>query len=543
VLTQAGVDVAALEAGPRLTREDFTADEVRTEVKAWLTQPKALHEVPTWRHEPAATAGPSPWPMLMVNAVGGTSVHYDALSIRFHPWNFESRTHTLGTYGAAAIPEGSTLVDWPFTYDDLESYYDLVEHAVGVSGAAGNVAGAGADPAGNRFEGIRSGPFPMPPLRASGWGQLMAGAAQELGWHPFPAPAAVNTRPYDDRPQCTYCGFCQGNGCYCDAKGAADVSVIRKAERTGRLRIETWASVSRIDVDENGRATGVTFRRGEREIFQPARVVLLGTFTYENTRLLLLSRSTPYPDGLSNNHRQVGRHYIAHFTPFVFGYFPGRRLNLFTGLGSQVVCVDDWNADNFDHRGVDFVGGGMITAQQELAPIGFAKTVRPPHVPRWGPAWKAWIGASAQAIGSTYAQFDALPYESNYLDLDPHVTDPYGVPVVRVTHLVHANEEHGFAFLRSQLHTWLQRAGAVETWTSGITSLDPRHCYGGTRMGDDPETSVVDGFGMSHEVPNLGVLGASTFPSAGGANPTLTVQATAWRTAQRVLDRWRAVAE
>jgi gluconate 2-dehydrogenase alpha chain len=153
------------------------------------------------------------------------------------------------------------------------------------------------------------------------------------------------------------------------------------------------------------------------------------------------------------------------------------------------------------------------------------------------------MGGSAQAIGPAYAQFDALPYESNILDLDPRVSDPHGVPVIRITHRVHENEHLGYTFLQEKLRAWLQEAGAVETWTSPLTSVEPRHCYGGTRMGADPETSVVDGFGISHEVPNLGVLGASTFPTAGGANPTLTVQATAWRTAQCIVDRWRGLAE
>ena len=544
VLTQAGAEVAALEAGPRVGREDYTHDEIRTDVHAWLAQPKALHEVPTWRADPSEPGGPSPYPLLMVNAVGGTSVHYDALSIRFAPWNFNGRTRTIDTYGASAIPENSTFADWPVTYDDLEAYYSrLVERAIGVSGAAGKLVNGAPHPAGNHFEGIRSSQYPMPPLRPTGWSALMSDAARELGWHPFQAPAAVNTQPYDNRPACTYCGFCQANGCYCDAKGATDVNVIRAAERTGKLRIETWARVKRIEVDASSRATGVTFERDGREIFQPARVVLLGTFVYENTRLLLVSKSCAYPRGLSNNNGQVGRHYMAHVSPFVFGRFPGRRLNLFTGLGSQVVCADDWNGDNFDHSEVGFISGGMITAQQELAPIGFAKNVRPPHVPKWGAAWKAWIGSNAQAVGPTYAQLDALAYESNYLDLDPRVTDPSGVPVVRITHRIHHNEERAYAFLQDKLRSWLLRAGASETWTSSTPWVEPRHCYGGTRMGDDPRTSVVDGFGMSHEVPNVGLLGASTFPTAGGGNPTLTVQATAWRTAQRVLDRWRSVAE
>jgi gluconate 2-dehydrogenase alpha chain len=522
VLTEAGLDVAALEAGPRVSPRDFAQDEVANRVR--LSRPKALYEVPTWRTDGGETATPSRWPMLMVNAVGGTSVHYEGLSIRFCPWNFESRTRTIERYGAGAIPAGSTLADWPFSYDELEPYYGLAERAVGVSGAEGNP-----------FEGPRSAAFPMPALRQTGWNELLADAARRLGWHPFAAPAAINSVAYDGRPACTYCGFCMLNVCHCEAKGATDVNVIRHAEATGRLRVETWSRVTRIETGPDGLATGATFVRDGRECFQPARLVLIGTFTYENVRLLLLSTSKAHPNGLGNDHGQVGRDYMAHVTPFVFGRFPGRRLNLMTGVGSQATCVEDHNADNFDHAEARFIGGGMLSALQELTPLGFARAPLPPSVPGWGSGWKAWVKANAQSVGSINGQVDALPYEDTYLDLDPAQTDPHGVPVVRVTHQVHDNERAAATYLEGVMRDWLLEAGAAETWAFPGRFVEARHCYGGTRMGHDRETSVVDGHGLLHDAPNVGVVGASTFPTAGGVNPTLTVQATAWRTAEHVV--------
>jgi gluconate 2-dehydrogenase alpha chain len=541
VLTAAGLEVVAIEAGPRLSPADYTQDEIRNEVQAWMAQPKAAHEVPTWRSDPAREAGPSPWPMLMVNAVGGTSVHYEGISMRFLPWNFESRSATMARYGEGAIPAGSTLADWPLDYAELEPYYEEVERAIGISGAAARVRGPPLDRAGNHFEAERRSPYPMPPLRHTGWERLMGEAAGSLGWHPFPAPAAVNSEPFDGRPACTYCGFCQYNGCHCDAKGATSLNVIPRAEATGNLRIETDARVLRIESGDAGQATGVTFAAG-REAFQPARVVLVGTFTYENSRLLLLSRSKAFPRGLSNNAGQVGKHYIAHVTPVSYGLFPGRRLNLMNGIGAQAACVDDWNADNFDHSDLGFIGGGMLTAMHEVMPIAAARRPLPPGVPRWGSAWKRWLGRNAQSVGSAVAQFDALPYESNYLDLDPVVTDRLGLPVIRVNHRVEANEERGHDFLQARLREWLRAAGATETWDHPVRFVEARHCYGGTRMGEDPESSVVDGHGFSHEVPNLGILGASTFPSAAGHNPTLTVQAQAWRSARHLVDSWGSIA-
>jgi len=531
VLTAAGAEVLGLEAGPRLDASATRFDEIANVAHARLSEPKSKHEVPTWRAHEGEEAGPSPHPMMMVNAVGGTSIHYEGLSIRLAPHAFRSRSATIERYGAGAIPPDSTLADWPLSYDDLEPDYAAVEAAIGVAGEAGA----------NAFEGPRSTPFPMPALRPTGWSQLTADAARRLGWHPFPAPASLNSEPYDGRPACTFCGFCMHNVCHNDAKGATHLNVIPRAEATGRLRIETGARALEILVDGDGRTTGVRYLDADgTERIAHARAVLLAAYTFENVRLLLLSRSAAFPDGLANDRGQVGAHFMAHVCPFVYGLFPGRRLNVFTGVGSQVTCLDDFNGDNFDHAGLGFLSGGMMTAFAESTPIAFAKNVCPPGLPRWGAEWKAWMARNAQSVGAVYAQFDALPYEHNRLDLDPRVTDPLGVPVVRVTHRLRENEERGLAFFRARLHEWLRAAGATETWDAPV-HIEGRHAFGGTRMGTDPATSVVDAFGFAHASPNLGVLGASVFPSMGGHNPTLTLQALARRTARHLAAQWSTV--
>jgi gluconate 2-dehydrogenase alpha chain len=528
VLTEAGLDVTALEAGPPRAPAAMTLDELRNDVHEWLAEPKAHGERPTWRGSDAEDAGASPWPMLMVNAVGGSTVHYPGLSARLSPWDFRARSAVLERYGAEAIPQDATLVDWPLRYEDLEADYDWVERAIGVSGRAGA----------NPFGGPRSRGYPMPELRRSGWNRLTADAAESLGWHPFPAPAAINSVPYNGNPACTYCGFCTCNGCHVGAKGSTDATVIRHALASGRLHVHIGARVVRIEVDGGGLARGVTYVHGDRKGFLPARVVLLATFTYENVRLLLLSSSSAHPRGLGNATGQVGRHYMAHVTPFVHGSFGALRLNLWNGLWAQATCVEDWSADNFDHAGLGFIGGGLCSAAQEVKPIALAATPPPPGVPRWGGAWKRWLARSAPSIGTLNAQFATLPYEANRLDLDPVRRDPYGAPVVRVTFAPGENERRGSAFLVQRLHEWLRAAGAAQTWAPPGLVIEPRHAYGGTRMGDDPATSVVDRFGFCHDAPNVGVLGASTFPAAGGVNPTLTVQALARRTARHLLEHW-----
>ena len=180
-----------------------------------------------------------------------------------------------------------------------------------MSGQAGNVRGR-IDRRGNIFEGPRSREYPMPPLRGTGFTDMMATAAAGLGWHPFPGPAAINSRTYQGRSACMYHGFCNKGGCHVDAKNSPAVTTIPKAQKTGRLQVVTRAHVTTIEVDREGRVTGVNYVTDGVEYFQPAKVVLLASYTYENTRTLLLSKSAAYPNGLSNNHGQVGRHYFSH---------------------------------------------------------------------------------------------------------------------------------------------------------------------------------------------------------------------------------------
>jgi len=454
------------------------------------------------------------------NQAGGGTVHYGAVSWRMHEGDFRVHSQTVERYGAAAIPASSTVADWPLSYEELEPAYAAVERSIGVAG--GDVS---------PFAGPRSAPYPMPPLRRSGWTRLTDGAARALGWHPFPAPAAINSQPYNGNPQCTYCGYCSGNVCHRDAKGSTDVTSVRRALATGRLRVVTGARVTRIDVDGEGLASGATFVADGREQQARARCVMLAAFVYENVRLLLLSRSSAHPAGLANGSGRVGRDYMAHVTPHVFGLFPGRRLQMHTGLWAQATCVEDWNADNFDHGGLGFIGGGLLAAPHELRPIALASAPLPDGVPSWGAGWAAWLGEHARSIGYLTAQMECLAYEDHALDLDPLARDPYGVPRIRVTMRVRGNERAGARFLAERMTEWLREAGAQRTWQAREPAVEARHCYGGTRMGHDPASSVLDAHGFAHEVPNLAVLGASAFPTTGGHNPTLTVQALAWRAA------------
>ena len=385
----------------------------------------------------------------------------------------------------------------------------------------------------------------MPPLRGTEFTERMAAAARRLGWHPFPGPAAINSETYDERSGCQYHGFCNRGGCHVSAKNSTAVSTIPKAMATKRLQVVPQAIAIGVTFDErNGRVSGVIYVKGGREYFQRADVVLLASYTYENVRLLLLSKSTAFPNGLSNNGGQVGRHYFSHFQQApVSALFPF-ALNNWYGLPAQGVAVDNWADDNFDHSGLDFIGGGNLWVYSDRRPIAAASMSTYGKAPSWGSRWKSFIKENADRFNVAYLQKTTLPYDSNYLDLDPVVKDPMGFPVIRITAEYKDNESKMGAFIQDKMAQWFMEAGAiaVEKGPTG-TMLPSTHAYGGTRMGDNRETNVVDRWGFSHEVPNLGILGASVMGTSGAHNPTLTAQALAWRTAEHLAANWSTIGQ
>ena len=542
-LVQAGLEVVGLEAGSWLTHKDFAPDELRNNYRGWpQAVQKANHEIPTSRATASSPMLPRGAVHPMQNGVGGTTLHYWAQSWRLNPWDFKVVTETRRRYGVSRIPKGSTVEDWPFGYDELEPYYDKVEYEIGVSGQAGNLDGK-VDPRGNIFEAPRKRPYPMPPLRWTDYIDKMAASATSLGWHPFAGPAAINSRPYQNRSGCMYHGFCNRGGCHVDAKNSTMVTTIPRAQATGRFKVVTRAHVTRIEVDANGYASGVTYQTDGAEYFQPARVVLLASYTYENVRLLLLSKSKAYPNGLSNRRGQVGRHYFSHHQGApVTALFPF-DLHSWYGLPAQGVAVDDWADDNFDHSALDFIGGGNLWLYSDRRPIAAAGMSTFGLAPNWGSAWKAFIRTNADRTNTAYIQKTTLPYEDNYLDLDPVVKDPLGDPVVRITAEYKENERRIAAFTQDKMEQWYREAGAVAVQRGPLGGAMgvATHAYGGTRMGDNPETSVVDRWSISHDVPNLGILGASTMGTSGAHNPTLTVQALAWRAADHLARNWKKV--
>jgi gluconate 2-dehydrogenase alpha chain len=533
---QAGLQVVILEAGPARTGRERSMDELlATAFRNDGGTAKFNDEVPTWRTGPNEQAKRAVMSQGLETALGGNSVAWGAVAMRFYEDDFRIRSVTVAKYGEDRIPAGSTLADWPLSYAELEPFYEEAEDLLGVSGHAGNQQHPERS-RGNPFEAPRSNPYPMPALRTSGLGQLFADSAKAQGYHPFPLPAAIATTPWKGRHACTYCSFCSRFGCHVDAKASAQNTVLPEALASGRLHIVTSARVMEVVTDDSGRAVGVSYRdrNGETQ-FQAGGTVIAAAYAFENSRLLLLSKSKRHGRGLGNETGQVGRHYMTRQQPSVYAIFEGRQINRFIGPTAQAMAIADLSGDHFDHGDLDFIRGGRIAAFNQYLPIE-ASGVLPPDVPRWGKAWRDFFVSSYNSTAMLFIDPEILPYDNNRLDLDPEVQDRLRRPVIRITFDIGDNERRLMQYLQDRAEKIALGMGATRTWRRHfLTGPISTHDVGGTRMGDDPQHSVTNGFGEVHDTPGLVILGGSSFVSLPPVNPALTIIALALRAADHII--------
>ncbi len=542
-LGKAGMKVIGLERGPRLKTADFEPhDELRYFQRQDL-RPDTKRQPVTWRPNPQARARPV-GSLSYGNQAGGGTVHYGALSWRMHEDDFRARSHTIERYGLSAIPQDSTIADWPVSYAELEPFYDKAEYELGVSGQAGNLAGKKVE-GGNPFEAPRARDYPLPPLKMDQSGVLFEAAAKNLGFHPFSSPRAILSQPYNGRPGCTYCGFCQAFGCHVGAKSSILVTKLPEADATGNFKLVTGAMCHRVNSDNSDRVTGVSYYGpdGSDNTIE-AEIVVLGTFIYDNTRLLLLSKTEKFPNGLANSSGQLGKHMMAHMMPNVFVGFEDRHVNNYMGPSAQKHTIDDFNADNFDHGGAGFVRGAQIsvgTPNLEGGPLAFMSVGTPPGVPRWGAAYRDHLAKAYARHAVMVAQTENLAYGDQTIDLDPNVRDAWGMPAPRMTYdWRRPNELARVEFMMKKMEKIGRAMGGAQVWRNGLSPGAPgAHHEGGTRMGNDPNLSVVNKYGQSWDIPNLFVVGSSTFPSMSGFNPTLTIQALAFMSADAIATRYK----
>ena len=513
-LSTAGFQVVVLEQGPYLRAEDFDHDELKKR-RIW-SPPYIGKDVLTNDHslQPNTFRKTDKDPAVVVptvqygKCVGGGTVHFTANYWRFHEIDFIERSR----WGSLA---GSGLADWPITYADLEPYYTKAEWDLGISGLAGA----------NPFDPPRSKPYPLPPMPVKSSGVLVERGARKLGWHAFPAPLAILSQPFRGRAACHHCGFCIFFGCEWGAKSSTLASVIPMAEETGRCEIRTGCYARKISTDKRGHVDGVVFFDSQRqEQFQKAKAVVLCANGAETPRLLLLSKSNLFPDGLANSSGLVGKYLMFDTGSGANGIFE-HPLNEYKSVVATRVIHDFYDAD--PKRG--FYGGGGMDGRSGIYPIEYALFELPPGTPRWGSGFKHALGNYNRSM-MVLTHLTTVPVESNTMTLDPDVKDAWGLPALRVTYKNHPDDLKNMAFFRDRALELLDAAGAQRKW--GMQPGDTRssvHLMGTCRMGNDPKTSVVDKYHRAHDVPNLFIVDGSSFVTSGRNQPTCTIQALAYR--------------
>jgi gluconate 2-dehydrogenase alpha chain len=554
-LAKAGLDVVAIERGPwRDTATDFAPayvqDELRHAVRLDLFL-RPAQETLTFRNKAGQTALPMRnWASFLPgNGVGGAGVHWNGQTWRFLPSDFRVRSHLEQRYGKAFLPQDMTIQDWPVSYDELEPYYDRFEKLCGTSGKAGNIRGE-KQAGGNPFEGWRSSDYPTPPLKQTYGPTLFAEAARKTGHAPFPQPASNLSEAYVNPlgiklGQCTYCGFCERFGCGNYSKSSPQTCVLPALLRFPNFTAQTESEVTKINLDSTGkRATGVTYvdTSGE-EWEQPADIVLVCAFSLFNVRLLLLSGiGAPYDP--QSGQGVVGRNYAYQTMSSVNVILKNAVLNPFIATGANGMMIDDYNGDNFDHGAFGFVGGGYMGAGQTNARPILTRPV-PDGTPKWGAQWKEATAETYQRALSLSVHGSSYSYRDCWLDLDPVYKDRLGRPLMRMTFDFHDNELKMSANLTERLAEIARAMDPAEIAASPrkgpytMTTYQTTHNTGGTVMGADPATSVVNRYCQSWDVHNVFVPGgASVFPQNHGYNPTDTVGALAYWAADAITGRY-----
>ncbi len=492
-LARAGFRVVALEAGPFWDTE-----------KDWVSDEKSSHEL--YWNDLRITGGTHPLALGSNNSgkgVGGGSVHWAAFAPRFHPSDF--RVYTEDGVGA----------DWPISYWDLKPYYELLEREIPIAGPAWFPWG---DPHGHPY-----GPHPL-----GGVGDVLVRGCTRLGIRSVAGgPVAILSASHGDRPHCIYRGFCL-QGCKVGAKASTLITHVPDAITHG-AEIRAHSMASRISLCDDGRVDGVVYiDREGNERFQKSRAIIVAGYAIETPRLLLNSACPGHRHGLANSSGTVGKYLMAQAGNVVAGRFD-QLIRLYKAPPAHALSEEFYETDK--RRG--FARGFAVQTVGPL-PVAFAKQM----IAAMG-AW-GWGLRSVMMDYNHWATIgvlgEILPWEDNRVELAEE-KDQYGLRVAKVTFNLHNNDKKLIEFGKKKVMEIMWAAGAKQV----VQESRFAHLVGAARMGNDPATSVVDKFGRSHDIPNLFICDGSTLPTQGSANPGLTIQALAARTADYLIKHGDAI--
>lgn len=486
-LTQAGVNVVLLEAGPHITNDEYVNNEwAAFNQMAWLDPRTTSGSFRLGRDFPNLPA----W---IVKAVGGTTTHWSGATPRFHAHEFKARRY----YGRV---EGANLIDWPIALDDLAPYYTQAENNIGSTHRGGRKA----LPANNNYK-------------------VLANGAERVGYHFYATgPYGTNAEPYEGRPASIQDGF-NFQGDKNRSKWSILVREIPLALATGHLDLRSSSHAVQITHDSRGRADAVLYLDADGNLQrQRARVVCVAGNAIETPRLLLLSGSALFPDGLANSSGQVGRNYMRHTTGSVYAQFE-RPVNMHRGETMAGLIADESRHD--PSRG--FVGGYYL----ETISLGVPFLAAFGDPGTWGRGFTSILDGYANTAG-VWVIGEDMPQETNRITLNASVTDKNGLPVANVNFDDHPNDvamrNHGYR----QAELLYDAVGSTSAHRT--PPYPSTHNMGTTRMSERPQDGVVNEFGRAHDVPNLFVSDGSVFTTGAAANPTLTIVALAIRQAEHI---------
>jgi choline dehydrogenase-like flavoprotein len=508
-LASAGARVTIVEAGPHVDRsaalERFKQSAVRV--------PEAPYEAGPHAESPATIQdayirqdGPDLFRSTYLRLVGGTTWHWLGTALRLLPSDLELQSR----YGVGA--------DWPLDYSDLATWYDVAEFELGVSGHNDDMLGA-----------PRQKPYPMPGLPATLGDRLMEQIAGTFGFKVRVLPQARNSQPFDGRPAC-----CASSSCIpiCPVQAKYDATVhLRKAE-AARARILSDSVAVRVDVRSDGLVTGILLRRPDHsETWLGTRHLIIAANAIEGPKLLLMSRSDRFPNGVANSSDAVGRYLMDHPVQLTRALSP---VPVWQRRGPQEVSAIHEMRDgnhrrehgaflmNVGNQGWEWAGPNLATLAKGFVDAGLS-----------GPELINAVRLHSSREMTLVALTEQLPDPENRIAPDFDRLDVIGVPKPRVFFRLDNYTATALAAARKIHEQLFLGIGATEIGHIPYAE-GAGHIMGTTRMGVDIKTSVANAKGQSHDHHNLWFAGSSLFPTSGTANPTLTIAALALRTAEAI---------
>jgi choline dehydrogenase-like flavoprotein len=522
VLAEAGKHVLLLERGSPLSFAEVGRDHLRNQRLAVYGH----NAGPELVGNPRVFVDPQGRPRIVkpyeldyhnnAACVGGGTRVYGAQAWRFHPDDFRMASK----YG---VPSGSSLADWPISYETLEPFYERVEWELGVAGDG--------EPICDQMPRKRN--HPLRAVAPSPQTVALKHGARQLDWRTCPVPLLINTEPYGGRSACIGCKYCVGFACPTDAKTGSQNTVIPRALATGNCELKTSTIIEAIETDQRGNVVGAVYVDKSSPEPQRQRVraktIIVSAGAIESARLLLNSRSALHPAGLGNEHDQVGRNLQGHLYPRAYGISPAA---VFNGVGPGVTIA----TTEFSHDNDGIIGGGMLADDFIKPPIDFWYDSLPPDLPRWGSENKRFMRDNYTRVMHDRGPVQDIPSPEGRVTVDDTVRDKWGIPVARLSGTTHPATVAAAEFMRERGEEWLRASGCETVWSTQprLILSGRQHQAGTCRMGSDPAGSVTDEWGRVHNHDNLFVVDGSLHVTNGGFNPVLTIMALAFRSAEYI---------